>query len=574
MPSPVSLSPDVVASIPAASIPAVSRRSALTRAVSVGAAVVAAPALVTLTSVEAASAAPLLAGGTGAGVVAKPKKSGGKGSGPKKGSKGGGKGKKGKGNKQSHSDAETRHMANRFAYGYTPALAREISKAGGAQRWFNKQLYPSHIPDAKADGFAAWWPSLDMDHTTIWQRDRNKVEAGWVHTSHYARWCLLRRIYSTRQVHEMMTEFWENHLHVSVDSDGTFPHRAHYGHTVRAHALGKYTDLLAAAITHPAMGIYLDNAISTKRGVNENLGRELMEIHSLGVGNYTEEDVKNSALMLTGYRVNMWRTFNPYYDPASHHTGEIRVAGFVHPNTDPDGQAATIAYLHYLARHPATARRVCTKLAKRFVSDTPSIGLVDRLTQTYLKNDTAIIPVLKELVASREFAKSAGAKIRTPSDDVVASYRALQVNVRYPRSDDSAAHAILWQASALGHRPFQWTRPDGMPDDATSWANGSRLLASFNLHYTMAGGWWPTKDASYQNPRQWVPRWGMRFEDLVDHLSMQLLGRPATKRLLKACVQVTGIKRSEAITGQHGLIKWQMPLLLATILDTPQFMTR
>lgn len=558
-----------------------SRRRALTRTATVGAVFAAAP-VVDLTA-GAAQAVATTGAGAAIPAAAKPKASGDRGG--KKGGKKGGKGSKGsKGGKGKHGaaakrrerkkDAAIRHMANRFAYGYTPELAREIDKAGSPKKWFNDQLNPAAISDGFADRLVTWWPSLSMDHATLWQREKDKTEYGWVAMQHYARWVLLRRIYSNRQVHEIMTEFWENHLHVSVDADGVPFHRTSYGRTIRTHALGKYTDLLTAAITHPAMGIYLDNAISTKRGVNENLGRELLEIHTLGVGNYTEDDVKNSARMLTGYRVDMWRTFNPFYDPTAHVTGEIRVGGFVHPNTDPDGQAATVEYLHWLARHPATARRICTKLAKRFVSDTPSIGLVDRLTKTYLSNDTAIVPVLKELIASTEFEKSAGAKVRTPSDDVIASYRALRIEVKQPRSDESAAHAILWQASGLGHRPFQWSRPDGMPDDATAWTNGSRLLASFNLHYTLAGGWWPTKQVKYRKAKHWVPRWGMPFEDLVDRLSRNLTGRPASQRLIRTCCQITGVKRTDPITREHGIVTWQMPLVIATILDTPDFMTR
>lgn len=501
---------------------------------------------------------------------------------------GNGNGKKNKGSKQGNGKtpgqkgaktpkdeaAAVRHMANRFAYGYTPALARQIEAAGGPRKWFDQQLTPGSISDPFADRLEGWWFSLTATAGVIWQRELDKVEYGWEANSNYARWCLLRRIYSNRQVLEMVTEFWENHLHVSVDGDGTFAHRTHYGRVIRDNALGKYTDLLFAAITHPAMGIYLNNASSTKKGVNENLGRELLELHTLGAGNFTEDDVKNSARILTGYRVDMWRTWNAYYDPAAHDTGPITVAGFAHPNTDPDGQVATQAYLHYLARHPATARRVCTKLAQRFVSDTPSSALITHLVEVYQRYDTAIVPVLRALVASKEFARSEGKKTRTPTDDVVATYRALRVKISPPTDGDSAANQILWQASGLGHRPFQWPRPDGMPDTQTAWTNASRLLGSFNLHYTMAGGWWPEAQTTYRKPKQWVPHWGMRFDDLVDHLSVQLTGCPVSKRVLKACVMVTGVRRSEPITRQHGVVDWQMPLVLATILDTPDHMSR
>ena len=253
--------------------------------------------------------------------------------------------------------------------------------------------------------------------------------------ANYARWCLLRRIYSQRQVLESLTEFWEHHLYVPIHDDGVFPYRAQYGKLLREHALGRFDQMLMAAVTHPSMGIALDNAASTKRGVNENLGRELLELHTLGQGNYSEDDVKNSARILTGYRVDMWRTWDAYYDENSHATGAVKVLDFEHPNADPDGRAVTEAYLKYLARHQLTARRIARKLAVRFVCDDPSKALVDRLAKVYLDNDTAIKPVLMALVDSEEFKRSVGVKVRTPTDDVVATYRVLGAKIGRPRDE-------------------------------------------------------------------------------------------------------------------------------------------
>ena len=224
-----------------------------------------------------------------------------------------------------------------------------------------------------------------------------------------------------------MTEFFENHLHVPVQDDGVFGFRAAYGKLIRSHALGRFDQMLVAAITHPAMGTSLDNASSTKSAPNENLGRELLELHTVGRGNHTEDDVKNSARILTGYRVDMWRTWNAWYDLPSHWTGPVNVLGFSHANAAADGRPVAEAYLTYLAHHPATARRLAKKLAVRFVSDSPSDGLVQHLADVYLANQTAIVPVLQALVAHPEFGASPGAKVRTPTDDVVATYRALDV---------------------------------------------------------------------------------------------------------------------------------------------------
>ena len=107
----------------------------------------------------------------------------------------------------------------------------------------------------------------------------------------YARWVLMRRMTSKRQLLEVMTEFWENHLHVAAVRRRAVQHRVDYGNTIRKHALGRFDEMLLATTTHPAMLIYLDAAESTKEHPNENLGRELLELHTVGAGNYSEKDV-------------------------------------------------------------------------------------------------------------------------------------------------------------------------------------------------------------------------------------------------------------------------------------------
>ena len=396
--------------------------------------------------------------------------------------------------------------------------------------------------------------------------------------ANYQRWCLMRRITSKRQVLEVVTEFFENHLHVPVHDDGVFGFRADYGKVIRSHALGRFDQMLVAAITHPAMGISLDNASSTKQAPNENLGRELLELHTVGRGHHTEDDVKDSAKILTGYRVDTLEApGDAWYDNASHWTGPVKVLDFAHPNAAADGRPVAEAYLTYLAHHPQTARRLAKKLALRFVSDSPSEALVAHLAEVYLANQTAIVPVLRALVAHPEFAASAGAKVRTPTDDVVATYRALDVTVTRPTSDEATANAMLWQASNVGQTPFGWARPDGQPENGAAWSSASRMLASFEMHYVMSGGWWPTGDASYHPHTYWVPLTGtqsMRFDALVEHLSRRLLCRTASSRVVEACCLATGFGAATTITRSHSVVKWGMPVLLTTVLDSPEHMSR
>ncbi len=473
-----------------------------------------------------------------------------------------------------------RHLVNRFSYGNTPALTRRVRRAGGGQAWFRAQLSPESIDDRATDALLSWWPSLTRSPQDLWRRNVEGVESGWQVMADYQRWILVRRVLTNRPVAEMMAELWMNHFNVPVHDDANFTWRFSYDQAVRRHALGTFEDLLRTAITHPAMGLFLDNAVSTKSHPNENLGRELLELHTVGRGVFDEDDVKSSARILTGYLVDMWRTWEASYSPKDHWTGAVKVLDFRAPNTDPDGRATVDAYLRYLAHHPATARRVARKICVKFVSDTPSDALVQHLADVYLRNGTAIRPVLLALVASKEFKRSVGAKVRDPAEEIVATYRVLRVKVTDPPEGDNshAAHAILWQASSMGSIPFEWPRPDGQPLDNQSWSSPARLLASMETHWSMSGAWWPSQGIRYRSPQAWMPRKRIRFDLLVDHLCQQLLGRHATKRLLKACVQTCPddwrVRPSTVITAEHPLVRWGFHRVLVTILDSPEHFSR
>jgi hypothetical protein len=471
-----------------------------------------------------------------------------------------------------------RHLVSRFSYGVTPALAAEVLAAGGADSWFEDQLRPHRISDPGTDALLAWYPSLSRGPQDLWQRQIQEIEGGWEVMADYARWVMLRRMHARRQVLETMTEFWENHFNVPVWGDATFTWRTQYGGVIRRHALGRFDDLLHATVTHPAMLIYLDGAVSTARHPNENLGRELLELHTVGRGAYTEDDVKSSARILTGWSVDLWETWAASYLPDDHWQGPVRVMDFSDPNDAADGRDLTRRYLSYLAHHPATAQRVARKLAVKFVSDTPPRSLVDRLAAVYLDHDTAIKPVLRALVASSAFRDAVGAKVRDPGEDIVATYRALGVELDRPPEgaarDDYAVTAMLWQVGNLGTSPFAWPRPDGQPIDNESWASPSRLVASMDVHYAMSGGWWPSVGITYREPADWLPAPSTRFDRLVDHLSQQLLGRRSTAVLLQACCEATGVAATEQIDADHGLVRWEFYRLLSTFLDSPAHLTR
>lgn len=471
-------------------------------------------------------------------------------------------------------DSHARHLASRFSYGVTPALAQEVRGHGGARSWFEWQLDPTAVPDGHADRLQTWFPALAHSPSRLWQDQIKGVRFGWQVMNDYCNWLLLRRMTSRRQVLEVMTEFWENHFNVPANGDGQFTWRMRYGDVIRTHALDSFEALLQSVTTHPAMGIYLDNAVSDKKHPNENLGRELLELHTVGVGNYTEKDVKSSARILTGWVVDEYQTWAASYDKTAHWTGRVKVGSFHAANRSHDGRAVTTAYLSYLAHHPDTAHRIAWKLATVFVRDNPPAALVDHLAKVYLKHGTQIRPVLRALVDSKAFASAGGAKVRDPEGDVVATYRMLGVRVGKPSSDDTAAHQIIWQTSSLGAMPVNWPQPNGQPIDNASWSSPSRLLGSMQIHYTMSGGWWPNKAIRYREPVAWLPKPKVRFDALVDHMSQELLHRHSTPVLLKACCEAVAVKPHAHIDKDHPVVRWLMPRLLTTFLDSPAFFGR
>lgn len=462
-----------------------------------------------------------------------------------------------------------RLLLSRFSAGVTPSLVRAVAR-GREDRWFERQLDPSSIADPRGDEIDTWWPDLARTPLDLWMRQQDGTRRGSEVMADYGSWVLARRVHSSRQVLETMTAFFENLLYVPALGEGYFTWRADYGRLIRKRALGRFSDLLPAAILHPAMLVYLNGATSTRVAPNENLGRELLELHTLGVGNYTEDDVKDSARILTGWRVDVYDTWQRIYVPEYHSLGRVRVRGFSDPNPDTDGRDLSVRYLRYLARHPDTARRLATRLVSVFVSDDVPSGLVDRLARTYLDHDTAIVPVLRQLVASRAFRASAGAKLRTAEEDVVASYRALGITLQRPTATDSATVSLLNSTGSLGWRFASSGRPDGTPIQATAWASTTRALGALDLHWNLANRRSPLVDVRHRPPESWVPDYPISYRDLVDHIARLLLARRSTAALLETACLATGLSPETVVDSPEHTAVTGIGRTLAALLDTPE----
>lgn len=476
--------------------------------------------------------------------------------------------------------AEELHLIRRWSYGYRPAQLAAVRAAGGVEAWFEAQLSPESVAESeRAAQIDDWWPCIAATPEQIVARDRDRTERSWVAMANYARFAMLKRMESERQLLELMTEFWEDHLYVPLDDDGVYPFRIDFGHGIRQRALTSFEQLLQFSTVHPAMSCSLDNAGSTKTALNENLGRELLELHTVGQGNYTEDDVKNSARLLTGYRVKMWTTWDTSYRASDHYVGPVRIIDFTHANDQADGREAVRAYLSYLAHHPRTAERLARKLARRFVSDDPSPALVDHLAQVYLQNDTQVKPVLRALFAHEEYRSSAGAKVKTPTDEVVSVFRSLEATFSPPAAgkagEEHAANAILWVSESIGSTPWSHPRPDGPPAVNSAWVSPSRFLGSWKVHWEAGNAYWPDAGIAYRSGvDRLLPDTGMPLARFVDRLSRTLTGEASSAALVQACCITTGYAASTTVSAGHELLGWKLGRLLALVLDQPNFYLR
>ena len=234
------------------------------------------------------------------------------------------------------------------------------------------------------------------------------------------------RILSRHQLFEATADFWSNLLYIPAAEARSFAWRADYDSTViRANTFGSFPAMLAASVNHPAMATYLSNDLNEKAAINENLGRELLELHTVGRDAYDESDVRAMSRLLTGFTVSTGNVSQCGYDPNRHQTGKVRVLGHTEANADADGRAALSRTLRYLALHEATARRIAVRLCTRFLHDSPPGDLVRDVAAAYRRSGGSVVPMLRTLVRHPAFARSEGAKVLKPGDDLVRACRVL-----------------------------------------------------------------------------------------------------------------------------------------------------
>ena len=474
--------------------------------------------------------------------------------------------------------ASLQHFLRRTTYGVTDALLEQVQR-GGRSAWLSSQLQPSRIDDGVCDEvLASRLPLLGVSAPELWATSR----FGWDAMNQVALSQLVRATWSERQLLETVVETWQDHLHITCPSSDVWDSRADYDRVLRRHALGRFSDLLAGCVLHPAMLRYLDAASSTTKHPNENLGRELLELHTVGrEAGYTQRDVVDCALALTG--LSTWTPWNGgapeqlgllRVKDSDHRTGPLRVLGWTHPNA-PGTPVLDVArsLVSYLARHPSTATRVARRLAVRFVADDPPTALTDRLAAVYLQRGTRVAPVLRTLFGSAEFAASAGAKQRRPVEDLVATARTLGLR---PSADGRAGRWAVqswyWALRDAGHQPLRWSPPDGYPDRAEAWSSAGTVVSRWNLHLALVDAWWPdgvTKvdHASYLPATRPATRGA-----LVDAVAARLLREPLRPAQRAAVAAFLGGTVDSPVKDAD--VTWRLPALLTLVLDAQQWVRR
>ena len=409
-----------------------------------------------------------------------------------------------------------------------------------------------------------------------------------------------RAVMSDRQLEEVMVDFWENHFTVFA---GKGPERyflAQYEReSIRPHALGKFRDLLGAVAKSPAMLYYLDNWESTveadrpalavrrrmaaarnrafgpggadsakkprPRGLNENYGRELMELHTLGVdGGYTQADVVNAARAFTGWSVEKPRESGAFvFRPAMHDAGEKIFLGHrLAPNRGiEDGEQV----LDIVATHPATARFIATKLVRRFVSDSAPPALVDRVAATFTRSDGDIRECLRTIFTSPEFFSRAAykAKVKSPFELVVSALRTVGAQ---PDSTPRTAQLI----AKLGEPLYGHLAPNGYPERGDAWINTGAILARINFGLLVASGRVPGA-----SPAEWTDGRALAalpHDAQVDGVVRAILGgeaSPDTRKVLESGVNPMAGDSTANATRRGGL-----ETMIGLALGAPEFQRR
>ncbi len=413
-------------------------------------------------------------------------------------------------------EQQAHHVLDRLAYGPRPGEVESLAKSG-VEPWIRAQLAPASIDDHAVDAELAKLPTLAMSIGDL-RDDYPKPKAsgkGEGKSEHRPAQILrelsaakiIRAVDSERQLQEVLVDFWFNHFNVDAQKGlDKWMIGAYERDAIRPFVFGKFRDMLGATASHPAMLFYLDNWLSSRemgdtkggakregvgdedsreyrgrsprsrKGLNENYGRELLELHTLGVdGGYSQDDVRTAARAFTGWTIDRDEgTF--VFRPKMHDEGELTLLGTKIAGA---GKADGEKVLDLVARHPSTARFIARKLCVKFVSDDPPQALVDRVAKVFTESDGDLSKTYRAIFESPEFW--GGSKVKTPLELTASAMRAVGAKPN--------VHVALGPTlTALGQPLYHCPPPTGFAEASSAWVNGGALVSRINFGLDLAAG--------------------------------------------------------------------------------------
>jgi uncharacterized protein (DUF1800 family) len=418
---------------------------------------------------------------------------------------------------------DTKHLLNRIAFGPRPADIQRIQQLG-ADKYIEQQLHPDGIEDHATEELLGGLPSIRMNTSEIMSkypqpqqvarrlgfkpgdpearrrvqemlRDKGMSPPQQLLQELQAQ-KIIRAVNSQRQLQEVMTDFWFNHFNIYWNKNADrWLTTGFEMHTIRPHVLGKFKDLLMATAKSPAMLFYLDNHLSSSiKGINENYGRELMELHTLGVdGGYTQRDVQEVARAFTGWSIDRPQMSGQFmFRPRIHVFGEKIVLGHkINAGGVGDGEEV----IDILARHPSTAHFISTKIVRRFVSDDPTPNLVTHVADVFQKTDGDIREMMSAILTSKEFnaPETAGAKTKTPFEYVASAIRSLD-------GQTDGSRQIAQAIGRMGQPLYQCQPPAGYPDRGDHWMSSGAVLERLNFAVALTANKLPGTTVKFDEP--------------------------------------------------------------------------
>ncbi len=390
---------------------------------------------------------------------------------------------------------------------------------------------------------------------------------------------LQRAIYSDRQLQELLVDFWFNHFNVYLNKgQERYSLPTYEREAIRPYVFGKFYDMLLATAKSAAMLFYLDNWQSVgdnsaenanphkknKRGLNENYGREIMELHTLGVdGGYTQQDVINMARCLTGWTIANEKKGGGFeYNDKMHDKGQKVVLGHVIPAGG--GMEDGIEVLKIVAHHPSTAHFISLRLAQRFVADNPPPSLVDRMAKTFLESDGDLRKVTETMVTSGEFWSKGAyqAKVKTPFEMVVSAVRATNAQV-------TSAFLLSNTLQQLGEPLYRKLEPTGYSTANAEWVSSASLLARMNFALALANNRVPGIKINQDS-------WQTMVQDDPLRLARYLLEQDpsaATRSAIEKALADTELQKQLMANAKAGPPR--LPSLIAGLtLGSPEFQKR